>query len=254
LKGPFRLRRLVRALLRAGAAVDGSSTGGQQVGSGSPLHHALTARESTVLLARELQTMQQNAATTTAGTLFGLLSGSQEEESANELSTPKNDLLAEAATLSEEMAELFSAQARAVAEASRAKTAPPLPALPASALRAAVAGKKTSLLRHLILVCQDRLTVFGRFHAGWQQTIALALLAHARSPPELVSAVDQWGRTPLHLVCKSGNSKVLRAMNTSQALFKRDIFGRCVTANCTIIDHFSAFEPGLVAPFLYAAG
>ena len=25
------------------------------------------------------------------------------------------------------------------------------------------------------------------------------------------------------------------------------------TANCTIIDHFSTFEPGLVAPFLYAA-
>ena len=25
------------------------------------------------------------------------------------------------------------------------------------------------------------------------------------------------------------------------------------TANCTIIDHFSAFELGLVAPFLYAA-
>jgi hypothetical protein len=25
------------------------------------------------------------------------------------------------------------------------------------------------------------------------------------------------------------------------------------TANCIIIDHFSAFEPGLVAPFLYAA-
>ena len=24
-------------------------------------------------------------------------------------------------------------------------------------------------------------------------------------------------------------------------------------ANCTIIDHFSAFESGLVAPFLYAA-
>jgi hypothetical protein len=27
-----------------------------------------------------------------------------------------------------------------------------------------------------------------------------------------------------------------------------------VTANCIIIDHFSAFESGLVAPFLYAAG
>ncbi len=26
-----------------------------------------------------------------------------------------------------------------------------------------------------------------------------------------------------------------------------------LTANCIIIDHFSAFEPGLVAPFLYAA-
>jgi hypothetical protein len=26
-----------------------------------------------------------------------------------------------------------------------------------------------------------------------------------------------------------------------------------ITANCIIIDHFSAFEPGLVAPFLYAA-
>jgi hypothetical protein len=26
------------------------------------------------------------------------------------------------------------------------------------------------------------------------------------------------------------------------------------TANCIIIDHFSAFESGLVAPFLYAAG
>jgi hypothetical protein len=25
------------------------------------------------------------------------------------------------------------------------------------------------------------------------------------------------------------------------------------TANCIMIDHFSAFEPGLVAPFLYAA-
>jgi hypothetical protein len=25
------------------------------------------------------------------------------------------------------------------------------------------------------------------------------------------------------------------------------------TANCRIVDHFSAFEPGLVAPFLYAA-
>jgi hypothetical protein len=25
------------------------------------------------------------------------------------------------------------------------------------------------------------------------------------------------------------------------------------TANCIIIDHFSAFESGLVAPFLYAA-
>jgi hypothetical protein len=25
------------------------------------------------------------------------------------------------------------------------------------------------------------------------------------------------------------------------------------TANCKIIGHFSAFEPGLVAPFLYAA-
>jgi hypothetical protein len=28
---------------------------------------------------------------------------------------------------------------------------------------------------------------------------------------------------------------------------------RNTTANCTIIDHFSAFESGLVAPFLYAA-
>jgi hypothetical protein len=28
--------------------------------------------------------------------------------------------------------------------------------------------------------------------------------------------------------------------------------GEC-TANCIIIDHFSAFESGLVAPFLYAA-
>ena len=27
----------------------------------------------------------------------------------------------------------------------------------------------------------------------------------------------------------------------------------CVTANCIIIDHFSAFKSGLVAPFLYAA-
>jgi hypothetical protein len=26
------------------------------------------------------------------------------------------------------------------------------------------------------------------------------------------------------------------------------------TANCIIIDRFSAFEPGLVAPFLYVAG
>jgi hypothetical protein len=26
-----------------------------------------------------------------------------------------------------------------------------------------------------------------------------------------------------------------------------------ITANCIMIDHFSAFEPGLVAPFLYAA-
>ena len=26
-----------------------------------------------------------------------------------------------------------------------------------------------------------------------------------------------------------------------------------ITANCIIIDHFSAFESGLVAPFLYAA-
>jgi hypothetical protein len=27
----------------------------------------------------------------------------------------------------------------------------------------------------------------------------------------------------------------------------------CITANCIIIDHSSAFEPGLVAPFLYTA-
>eukprot|EP01046_Picozoa_sp_COSAG06_P028363 COSAG06_NODE_2548_length_6692_cov_35.291066_8_plen_107_part_00 len=29
--------------------------------------------------------------------------------------------------------------------------------------------------------------------------------------------------------------------------------GSHTTANCIIIDHFSTFEPGLVAPFLYAA-
>jgi hypothetical protein len=29
---------------------------------------------------------------------------------------------------------------------------------------------------------------------------------------------------------------------------------RFLTANCIIIDHFSAFESGLVAPFLYAVG
>ena len=31
------------------------------------------------------------------------------------------------------------------------------------------------------------------------------------------------------------------------------VCGVCPTANCIIIDHVSAFESGLVAPFLYAA-
>jgi len=38
------------------------------------------------------------------------------------------------------------------------------------------------------------------------------------------------------------------------ALASNDLLSFCLrTANCIIIDHFSAFEPGLVAPFLYAA-
>jgi len=34
----------------------------------------------------------------------------------------------------------------------------------------------------------------------------------------------------------------------------KNVFWRHSTANCIIIDHSSAFESGLVAPFLYAAG
>lgn len=40
----------------AGAPVDSQVS---RTGEGSALHHALTSRESTVLLARELQTMRQ---------------------------------------------------------------------------------------------------------------------------------------------------------------------------------------------------
>ena len=54
--------RLVRALLQAGADVDSSVA---RAGAGSALHHSLTARESTVLLARELQTLQISGASTT---------------------------------------------------------------------------------------------------------------------------------------------------------------------------------------------
>ena len=62
--------------------------------------------------------------------------------------------------------------------------------------------------------------------AAWQQPIVLGLLAHSRSPSSLVGATDSWGRTPLHLAAKAGNSLALAALDTSAALHQRDLFGR----------------------------
>lgn len=88
--------------------------------------------------------------------------------------------------------------------------------------------------------------------AGWQQPLVLAILARSTSPEELVSSVDRWcvlksvwkwttastrmdlsnvlgscrGRTVLHLACKAGNNQVLQVLNTSLSLHSRDIFGR----------------------------
>lgn len=107
---------------------------------------------------------------------------------------PTSPLLAEAVALSAPMADLFAAQTSAIGQAAA------LPALSASDLRAAV--------------------------AAWQQPIVLGLLAHSRSPSSLVSAADSWGRTPLHLACKAGNSLALTALDTSAALHQRDLFGR----------------------------
>ncbi len=47
---------IVCTVAGAGAPVDSHVS---RTGAGSALHHALTSRESTVLLARELQTMRQ---------------------------------------------------------------------------------------------------------------------------------------------------------------------------------------------------
>ena len=55
---------------------------------------------------------------------------------------------------------------------------------------------------------------------------------------------------------KTGGKRVRRTtLFVSLSFFAAPVRKRFApfTANCRIIDHFSAFEPGLVAPFLYAA-
>lgn len=118
-----------------------------QAAAGSVLHHALSSRESTVLLARELQTMRpaevwpytlsfllvrEDEALRRFGvqvaegegfSLSALLGadltpgGSDKAAMVDELSIPRNDLLAEAAALSPSMATVFSDQAHTEAQA-----------------------------------------------------------------------------------------------------------------------------------------
>jgi hypothetical protein len=44
-----------------------------------------------------------------------------------------------------------------------------------------------------------------------------------------------------------------KSLSARTHVHSNDVRTRTFTANCIIIDHSSAFEPGLVAPFLYAA-
>jgi hypothetical protein len=53
---------------------------------------------------------------------------------------------------------------------------------------------------------------------------------------------------PAVMVCVQSSQSILVLLQLSGC-----IHACRSTANCIIIDHFSAFEPGLVAPFLYAA-
>ena len=44
---------------------------------------------------------------------------------------------------------------------------------------------------------------------------------------------------------------LLMEMMAAANIFNGALSGATGTANCIMIDHFSAFEPGLVAPLLY---
>jgi ankyrin repeat protein len=53
--------------------------------------------------------------------------------------------------------------------------------------------------------------VRGAVH-HWQQAMLLAVLAHSRSPSQLVMATDSFGRTALHIASKAGNSLAVDAL------------------------------------------
>ena len=60
--------------------------------------------------------------------------------------------------------------------------------------------------------------------------------------------MDQTSRTAQQLA-----GTFSAALSTAFAKRAANLSVRLNPANCIVIDHFSAFEPGLVAPFLYAA-
>ena len=189
--------RLVRALLRAGADVDPVSVGswkpskkeGGTSGLGTALHHVLTARESTVLLARELQTAQLHT----------------------------NALLAQAVKLSSPMAALFE-EAAAKAREGGSGDGPRHLTLAGSALRLAVSGWMQPLVLGLLAHSRDPAALVGA-QDGWGRTaLHLACRADNRQALEAMDTstalptADVFGRTALHIAAMQGHTGMVDAL------------------------------------------
>ena len=189
--------RLVRALLRAGADVDPVSVGswkpskkeGGSSGVGTALHHVLTARESTVLLARELQTAQLHT----------------------------NALLAQAVKLSSPMAALFE-EAAAKAREGGSGDGPRHVTLAGSALRLAVSGWMQPLVLGLLAHSRDPAALVGA-QDGWGRTaLHLACRADNRQALEAMDistalpTADVFGRTALHIAAMQGHTGMVDAL------------------------------------------
>jgi hypothetical protein len=121
-----------------------------------------------------------------------------------------------------------------------------------------VRAKQTPLLSHLILkrpICQDRLgTTIG--NAGGEKGRCFVQVRELGIWQKQSSMWFQAVTAQTHLAGNVHFNGPRAGLNFVRFCFvhpKTTTESSNSTANCIIIDHFSAFESGLVAPFLYAA-